>query len=818
MSDFRQALRFLLRSPGFVLVSVLSLALGIGAGTAIFSVVNAVLLRSLPVPSPSELRQLAWKGREVGLNNYSGSVERGSERDIRQGTSFPYPAFSRLGSSEGGLSSLVAFSPMPRTIVSARGVASVAAGSMVSGNFFAGYGGTTLLGRPLAPEDAKADAPLVVVLTYRAWERLFGLDPGVLGQTLTINQNSFTVVGVLSREFSGPSLGDPELYYVTFAAQPTLLAKRPVASSDYWWVQFMGRVGPGVDERRVEEALSREFRSLLTESDTRMKDASIRLLDGSQGAGLAQRRKLATPLWLLLAAVGIVLAIACANVAGLLIARGTARNHDFAIRAALGSGRWRLLRLSLTESLLLGLAAAGAGILVSLWIKNAVLGFLPEGFTLDAGADLRVLTFAVGLALLSALAFGLLPALRAARVDPIDGLKGGSGGGTILGAARVLVALQMVLCVLLVSSAGLTTRSFVNIVREQPGFAPENLLTFRLGPSALGYQGSRLAQYYENVYGRVASMPGVVSVGFAQLPLVGESKEEAGIRFVGAAPGREEGHPFVLVVHESFAETLRIPLLAGRGLAATDTAASAPVALVNEAFAKKYFPNEAPLGSAFETTFDKLRYTIVGVVRDTKYSTLREDAPPLVYFSFRQAPPGAVYFAVRTAVPPITLVPELRSALASVDPNVPLSNIRTQEDVIAQSLFLDRLFAGLCGALGALALLLAGIGLYGLISFIVARKTPEIGVRMALGADSRDILGHVLREALLLAAAGLLAGVPLALALGRLLRSRLYGIEPTDFPVLFGVCLVLFAAALAAAWGPARRASKIDPVRALRAE
>jgi predicted permease len=821
--DVRYALRQLARAPGFTAVTVLSLALGIGAGTAIFSLLNAVRLRALPVPAPHELRVVSWTGINVEMNGYTGDGLSFSRGGLSVGSSFPYPAYREF--REHGLDSVAAFAvfPLPRVTALARGEATIADGLMVSGNFFSVYGALPFLGRPLVPEDDRAGAAPVAVITYGMWERQFGLDPHAVGQAVSLKQHAFTIVGVLPKDYVGPLLGDSAEFYVTFAAQPALEPDRPLNSADNWWVQIMARVPRRIDERQVQTAFSLRFQQVLATSTTKIGQPSILLQDGARGAGLTLRNRIAQPLLALLVVVGLVLMISCANVAGLLLARGAARRHEFATRIALGATRGRLVRQALTESLLLGLAAAGGGLLFAHWGVTALLGSIgamPENFRFDVSLDANVLGFTFGVSVLTALVFGLLPALRASRVDPLAGLQNRAIGAPRLRLGKLLVAVQVGVSVLLVVVAGLMIRTFANLVHVDPGFDPGNLLLFRIDPGQAGVSGPALATFYADARRSLAAIPGVRAVAASSLALADDSVEGTSIEIPGRpAPSGESRQTSLLVVSDGFLGTMGIPLLLGRDLAASDTAASTPVAVVNETFVRAFFPDEYPLGRTIvlhggvDSTV-----TIVGIARDAKYASIRAAAPPLAYLPRSQQERGAMVFAIRSALRPLSLVPAARKAIAELNPNLPLTAVRTQADLVRQSVALDRLFAGLCGGMAGLALLLACIGLYGLLAYNVARRTGEIGVRLTLGATPREIAWPVVREALWLAAAGLAAGLPAALGLARLARSQLYEVSPTDPFTLVGGLGLILAVATAAAWLPARRAAKVDPVVALRAE
>jgi predicted permease len=822
--DVRFALRQLLKSPGFTSVAVLSLALGIGANTTIFSGLNAVLLRSLPVRNPHELRSINWVGHNPQLNSYTGiGMSDAPAGGLQMGTSFPYPAYRDFRDRGKGFTDVFAFFALKSVTAVARGEASIAGTMLISGNYFSGYGVNLLIGRPIAPEDDRPGAAPVAVISYRWWERHCGLDPNVLGQSITLNQVSYTVIGVLPRHYMGPMMGDPTDIYVPMSAQPHLVPSRPLDSPNRWWVQIMGRIAPGANDAQAEASLAVLFQQVLSESNSKMDQPGILLEDGSRGQ-MMLRQRLAKPFFALTIVVGLVLLIACANLAGLLLARGAARQHEMAVRAALGAGRWRLIRQSLIESLVLSLAGAGLGLVVAAWSKRALAGFLtflPDGFRFDVRTDTNVLVFTLCVSVLTALVFGFLPALRASRADPLAGLKSQSALGTPrLRLGKVLVSGQVGLAVLLVVGAGLMIRTFANLARVQPGFDPQNVLLFRLDPGQAGYEGQKIVAFYDQTRAALSAIPGVRAVAFSGFPLASGAYSSETVEF----PGREkrpgdDWQTAVLGVSEDFFRTMAIPLLAGRDFNVADTAEGPPIAVVNETFARRFLGDGNPLGQTFMMQDGTGRaFQIVGLCLDATYNQVRAEVPPIVFFSQRQRPQGGVCFEVRSALPPLALVPSVRKAVAGLDANLPLSRIKTQEQQLDQSLAADRLFASLGGAFALLAVLLSCIGLYGLMAYNVSRRTREIGLRMALGATAQNVAGPILREALLLVLAGLSVGLPVALALARLIKSQLYGIAPADPVTLAATGVLLIAVAILSGWIPARRAARVNPMVALRCE
>lgn len=823
MKNLRFTFRQLIKNPIFAAVAVLTLALGIGANTAIFSALHAVLLRSLPVSNPQELRLINWVGLHPQMNNYTSNGSSRLAGGMEMGTSFPYPAYRDFRDHGMGFTDVFAFTSINRVTAVARGQAAVAATMLVSGNYFRGYGTRALIGRSILPEDDRPDAPPVAVITYRWWERHFGLDPEVLGQTMTLNKASYQIVGVLPGDYVGPVLGDPFDIYVPMSAQPHLMPNRPLDSTNRWWVQIMGRLAPGAREEQIQESLGVLFREALGQSDSKMERPGILLQDGSRGQ-LVLRQRAARPFYLLLVVTGMVLGIVCANLAGLLLVRGGVREHEMAIRIAVGAGRGQLIRQSLTESLVLSLLGAGLGLVLAYWIHQVLLGFLtffPDSFHFDLRLDSNVLWFALCTSVGITALFGILPALQASHADPLTALKNSSARKlSRLHMGKVLVVLQVGLSMLIILGAGLMIRTFSNLSRVRLGFDPQNILLFRIDPGKADYKDQRLVDFFDRTQAALAAIPGVQSVAFSGLALTGGSSTTTGIEFPGKEKGTDKGPDTALLgISEDFFQTMAIPLLAGRVFQNSDTAKSQPVAIVNETFARRFFPNENPIGQHIklqDTT--NLTCQIVGLVRDSKYNEVRDEVPPLLYYSQRQRPQSGVYFELRAAVPPLSLLPTVQKTMAALDRDIPLSEVKTQARQVEQSLVADRLFAVLGGAMAVLAVLLSCIGLYGLMSYNQIRRSREIGIRMALGATPAAVLKKILAEAGILVAIGLAVGVPVALMLTRLMANRLYGVTPSDPITLISGILLLITVAIFSAWIPARRAARTNPMTILRAE
>ncbi len=824
MRDILQNLRFtfrqLRRSPGFTVIAVLSLGLGIGAGVAVFSLVNAILLSSLPVANPQELRVLTWTGTDVRMTSYSGGAKLDGNRWTGADSVSP-PVFLRLRERGAGQADIFGFEPLANVIARAGGEAFTARGTMVSDNFFPGLGLRPLIGRLLGPGEDYSGS-MNAVISYELWEKQFALDPAALGQTLTLDRVAFTVVGVLPRGFAGVRPGQPSEFYVPLSAGSPFLY-RPIDDTFHWCVRLMARIKPGASDRQLRAALDV---ALATEFAAIMKAPGIQTESGRGGVN-HDRNQFTRPLFLMLGVVGLVMLVACANLAGLSLARGAARQHELAVRAALGAGRRRLILQSLTESLVLALLGGGLGVLLAVWGRSAVARLLAGSageLRYDLSMDAVVLGFALLIALVSALLSGLLPALRAGRTAPVRELRSRAGlGRQRQTTGRILITAQVCLSLLLVTGAVLYARSLLNLTRIDAGFNTERLLLFQLNSRGSGYADAQPAEFYSRVQASLATIPGVRHASFIEFPLLSDGGSSGDFGPFPGHPG-SGGMTLRLRVGETFFTTLGIPIVHGRGFSAADGEAAPKVAVVNEAFVRERLSGASPLGLTIPMW--DANWRIVGVCRDAKYALLKQPVEPTTYFPFRQmfysrfrtTHLRSPHFAVRTALPPLAVVNAVRKAVADIDSDVPISKMTTQEEVRDRRISQERLFASLCGALALLAVLLACIGLYGLLAYNVTRGTGEIGIRMALGATRPKIARQVLREAALLALAGVAVGAPATVALARFVQSQLYGVEPNDPFTLAGAGLLLIGVALLAAWIPAHRAAKVDPIVALRSE
>jgi predicted permease len=691
---------------------------------------------------------------------------------------------------------------------------------MVSGNFFKSYGAEVLIGRPIAPEDDRRDAPPVAVLTYPFWRRVYGLDPNVLGRTLTVRDTGFTIIGVLPRRYVSPLAGEMRTdFYVPLMALPRLLDREWLLDGyDSWWIQMMGRLAPGADEAHAQASLELLFSQVLSRSRVEIERPGIFLQKGRYGL-LVKRRETAGPLWYLQGVVGLVLLIACTNLAGLFLVRGAARQHEMAVRAALGAGRWRLIRQSLTESMILSLAGVCLGLVFSLWIRAALTGFIIDpsrNQRLNLQVDTNVLMFALAVGVVTTLLSGFFPALRTGNADPSSELKeSGSHGARRLRLGKVLVTAQVGMSVLFVVVGGLLCRTLINLYRMDPGFDTENLLLVQINPEESLSPHRDEQFFFDSVRQKIAAIPGVRSVALSNTTLTGGSGLSPEVS-IPSHPNRRLREPLALSVSEGYFATMGINLLNGRDFRVTDTKDSQRVVIVNEEFGRLCFPEKNPLDQFI--MIDGEQHRIVGLCSDHKYCGLRDSISPTLYRPQSQYELSSMTCMIRSVLEPLSLVPAVRKAVAEIDRNLPLEGITTQKLAIKESLRLERLMTSLIGSFALLALALSCIGLYGLMAYNVARRTGEIGIRKALGARPWDVARSILREALILAAIGIAVGLPAALALVRVIRVLFYGIEPHDPLTVIGTIMLMVTVATLATWIPARRAAKIDPMEALRYE
>jgi len=813
--DLRYAARQLRKNPGFTAVVVFTLALGIGANTAIFSVVDAVLLKSLPVKKPEQLYQIAHAGT----------------RGVMEGNNFPF--FEHLRDHSQSFDGLLAFNPNPWK-VTIDGNTEIVSGQVVTGNYFSVLGVDALLGRVLTPEDDKVpQGHPVAAISYGYWQRRFGGDPDVLGKTVTINLTPFTVIGVTPPEFFGVQVGRSADISVPMAMHSLVGSGAKLNEHKFWWnLPILGRLKAGVSREQASAELDLLQHQFLTEAgmpEEKRKDFFVRCKLMPAQRGLAELRKqFSSPLQVLMGIVGLVLLIACANVANLLLARAATRQKEISIRLAVGASRTRLIRQLLTESVLLASLGGGLGLLLAYWGAQSLLGFIPSrgaALTLHFIPDARILSFTAVLSLLTGTLFGLAPAWRATRVPLHAALKDRAsrdGGRTRSGFGKMLVVSQMTLSLLLLIGAGLFVRSLQQLRQVETGFhRQEHVLLVSLDCYGTAYQGPRLSTLHQELLERMNGLPGVRSASLSTaIPFRG-GVDATRIFLAGAAAHPEDEEINVIVVAPRYFETLGVPLVAGRDFGPQDGEPSPRVAVVSESMARRYFPNENPLGKRFSLTRQEAGKDreIVGVVKDARFGGHRQENTPMVYLSHQQDwTRPAIHFALRATGDPAAVIATVRQTIQSVGKDIPVAKIVTLRAQADEALAKERLVATLSGFFGLVALLLAGVGLFGLVSHGVGRRTNEIGIRMALGARRPDVLNLILKETLLLVLPGVLLGLVAAVIATRFIASLLFGVTATD-PVTFVVApLVLLAVALLACLIPARRAMKVDPMVALRYE
>ena len=830
LQDVRYALRMLVKSPGFTLIAILTLALGIGANAAIFSVTDQVLLRLLPVQKPEELVVLRSPGPNPGRNWSDGDV----------GAAFSYPMYKDLRDNNPVFSGLLARFAVQAS-VSGQGQTELANGELVSGNYFEVLGVRPALGRVLTPQDETAPgASPETVLSYGYWERHFGRNPEILNKQLVVNGVSMTVVGVLAPGFFGVQVGQtPDVFIpITMKAQMTPNWDGLADRKDHW-LAMLGRLKPGMSHEKAEAGIAPEYSAILQSEATQLKlspernkqflDKKILLDTGSHGRPILQHDA-GKPIWILMAMVGLVLLIACANLASLLVARGEARQREIAVRMAMGAGRWRLIRQLLTESLLISLVGGAAGLLVGSWTLGALVGSIPESLGasgLQAKFDYRVLLFALGLSILTGLLFGLIPALRSTSADLQSTLReqGANvfGGKSNVRLRKALLVSQVALTVVLLASAGFFAQSLMNLKRQDLGLHTDHVMQFAVAPELNRYTPEQTSALADRLRESIGALPGVRSVSLSEMPLLANSDSSANITAEGYTVSEDaDTNVEQNWIGPNFFATLGIPLLSGRELDNRDTSGTPKVAIVSEKMAQTYFHNQNPIGRHFAFGAGNDVHPdieIIGVVKDSKSTDLRQELRPFVFIPYTQDKHfGTATFYVRTNLEPTALGATLRKTVQSADANLPVFGMKTLDQQVDEIAFSERLLTFFSLCLGLLAALLAAIGLYGVMAYMVAQRTREIGIRMALGATQKNVAWLVLREIVRISAAGLGIGLVAAFGIGKLIESQLFGVKASNPVVFLTSALLLSAVALLAGWLPARKAAGVDPMVALRYE
>jgi putative ABC transport system permease protein len=841
--DLKYTYRTLARTPGFTAVAVLTLALGIGANTAIFSLLDQVLLRLLPVKDPQQLVLLTMKGRHYGSNWGGNAISHPMFRDFRDHNEAFSDMFCRFPTS----ASLSFGQQSERVSV-----------ELVSGTYFSTLSVVPAMGRILTPEDdvVPSGHPFVV-LNYNFWKTRFAGDPQIVGKTLNLNNYKMTVVGVAQAGFDGVELGFSPKIFIPIMMQPQIVVGNPedmLKTRRTRWVNTFGRLKPGISQQQAKAALQPFMHSML-EMEVQQKEfnraskydrdeflkCSIDVLPGSQGRSYT-RRQLTTPLWVLMATTGVVLLIACANLANLMLVRGSGRVKEIAVRLAMGATRPRIIGQLLIESLALSVLGGITGLAVAFWADRALMKiYLPSdsgGMNISSAPDLRILLFNLAVTLLTGIIFGLVPALQTTKPNIAGTLKDQAGavvgGGGNHRLRKGLVVVQVTLSLLLLVGAGLFVRSLANLRNLGPGFSPERLVAFQIDPSLNGFTPERLRIFYPQLSDALSSIPGVRSVGLASMRILEDNEWDSGMSVEGFTPAKPDEHaqPYMNAIGPNYFATLGVPIIEGRDFTINDRHIvkhgpeewnwAPTTVMINEKFAQKYFAGRNPIGLHLGFGTDPGTPTdmeVIGVVKDFKYTNLRDEIPVQAYIPYLgDRFLGGMTIYVRTTGDANQLMSTVRSTVRDMDPNVPIYAMRTTEVTINESLSTERMIASLSAVFGFLATLLAVIGLYGVMAYTVAQRTREVGIRIALGAARGKVIWLVMREVLLLVAIGVIAGVTASVALTRVVQSQLFGLTPHD-PLTLGLATaVLAVVACAAGYIPALRASRLDPMVALRYE
>lgn len=838
-ADVKYAFRALRKTPMFTSVAILSLALGIGANTAIFSLVDQILLRLLPVKNPEELVLFTMRGQHYGSNQGANSIS--------------YPMYRDFQDHNEVFSEMFARSSFGASFRVDSGTDRVQA-DMVSGTYFPVIGVGAALGRTFTPDDDRTPSGHpIVVLSYSFWDSYFGKDPHVIGKKVLVNNVAMNIIGVSQQGFDGVELGSATQIFLPLAMQPEMnpLAKERLKDRRNRWVNAFGRLKPGVSREQAQASLQPFMHSML---EMEVKEPAFRnasdivrqeflkcwmeLLPGSQGRS-GVRQQLRAPLWVLMAVTGTVLLIACTNLANLLLARAAGREKEVAVRLAVGARRGRIVRQLVTESLVLATIGGVVGILLAFAADKLLLtAFVSSdapGFKISPVPDLRILAFTFGITALTGLLFGLFPALRATNPDLATTLKDQAGavvGSGNIRLRKILVASEVMLALLLLVGAGLFVKSLDNLRKLGPGFPVERLIALNLNPRLVGYDTERVKAFYRDLTENLSNAPGVQSIGLANVRILKNNEWDNWMTIEGYTP-RPGERPDVYMnqISPGYFGTLGVPIVEGRDFTAQDTQEIlhrepdnwVPTKIiVNESFVKRYLSGKNAIGRRLGFGIDpgtKLDMEIIGVIKDIKYMNLRNEIPDqafLPYLAGRN--PGGMTVFVRTAAAPEAIFPVLRAKIREMDANLPVTSLRTVQEDLNDTLVTERMTANLSGVFGSLATLLAVIGLYGVMAYSVARRAREIGIRMALGALQGNVVWMVMKEVLTLAGMGVLVALPVAFGLSRLISAQLYGVEPHDPWTMALATLAVLLVASAAGYVPALRASRIDPIRALRHE
>lgn len=856
IQDSRYGMRMLRKNPVFTIIAVLTLGLGIGMNTAIFSLIDAVLFRNLPASHPEELLLLRWhahnKPKEHNQSSW-GDCPNNTRSQNPNGCAFSVPFFNALRSENKVFSGVAAFAGAPQLDLSSNGAATIVnRGQVVSGEFFATIGVKAAIGRTLGPADDTPAAPPAVMLSYGYWQSDFGGATGVVGRPIRLNGQVFTIVGVAQQGFSGLSPGSQIDLWLPLSATPRITPRWTPSDKgdDRWWLVIVARARPDVPLKQAASALSLLYQNEITHGDKPVFVAAdapgIDLVPAQEGLE-GFRRKALEPMYVLMLAVALVLLIACANIAGLLLARAAGRNKEMAVRLTLGARRSRLLGQLLVESLLLSIMGGALGLLLARWGARGLMlvasSYSPGPPPFSPQFDGRVLAFTAGVAILTGLFFGLIPAIRSLGIDLTPALKSTGTSSVATYKAKwynlgnSLVVAQVSLAIVALVTAGLLVRTLNNLKNVDPGFETRNLLVFGLDPILAGYKQPQVDPLYRDLQEKFAALPSVTSVSYSWAALLSGNGWDTEFH-MPRTPEDEHNESGYMQVGPKFFETMRIPLLGGRDFSGADFAAAAarslrppdappdpkapPVrVIVNQAFVRKYFPHSNPLGQHLDDIMPEdptqprdSGWEIIGVAGDAKYEGLRPEIIPTMY----AASPGNGWFSIRTAVDPLQIVSAIRDIINRENSNLAMYRVATQSQQIERLVFFERLLARFSTMFGLLAMALACMGLYGLLSYEVTRRTREIGIRMAIGARRSNVVRLVVAHGIALAAVGSAVGIAASLGVSRLLTSTLYGVNPSDPLTLVLSAILLLLVALAACYLPAHRATRVDPLVALRYE
>ncbi len=834
LNDLRYVLRTLRASPVFTVIAIGSLAIGIGANTAVFSVVRSLLLDPLPIEKPDELALVYWsspsQAKALSYTELSGGGQEDRATGVRYQSNYSYPAYLTLTSVKSSDTEIFGFNFLRNVVVSIENQPSVVVGGAVAdGRYFSALRVAMVLGRPITPVDDRPGAPIVAVISHRFWRRAFGGDPGVIGRTVSVNGARAEIIGVSAAGFTGLTKGgffdQPDItlpltsFPLVWSGQ---LAQRDTLTStdNVYWVRLMARVPPTSDRRAIERTLTPLFRQHLPAPA--LQDArppAIGLLPGGRGHEIvaADTQRM---LFVLAGVAALVLLIACANLASLILARGAARLRELNVRRALGATRARLVRLVAIESLVLALAGAAAGLMVAAWSREGLSSMFTAGFGISAMSripmevtiDLRLILAAAGAACVTALIIAVIPALLLTRSRAVGELKHSVGASPKLAIGRMLIALQIAVSMPLIAGAALFLKTMSNLTAVELGFDTRDLVLFKFDPAVANVTTADQPRIYSDVLARLASLPGVRSATLIENPLAAGMTSGTSLSIDGVTR-----RILMNAVGPDFVETMGMRLLGGRPIGVSDTAGAPRVAMVNEAAVRTLFGGAWPVGRHF--AMGRTEIEIVGVVTDTRYRDRRTEIQPVLFDSaLQRAGYGGHHVALRTMVPAGSLEAAIQRTVSSVNRQLPVPDIRTQTSDIDQTTARERVFAQVLSVFGGFALLLASIGLYGITAYSVARRTKEIGLRIALGSQPRQVLSLFLRQVAWLAALGVSLGIPLAVAGGRLVRALLFGVSPNDTFLIAAAATVMLVISIAACVLPARRAALLDPLVALRTD